>query len=140
MVILILFLMLIFSVVPNVSVQVRDGGAAPTAGVDYRLTCSISGVGNLNPTTTYRWTKNSGSGRIQVETDSNTLSFTPLRLSDAASYVCDIAISSSYLSADIIAVSVNSQDIIIQSEHLNQCITPDWCIHVMCAYIIYIYI
>ena len=114
------------------SVQVKGGGAAPTAGEDYQLTCSISGVGNLSPTTTYRWTKNSGSGQTQVETNSNTLSFTPLRLSDAASYICEIIVSSNYLSGDIMAVSVNSQDIMIQSKyHAYQCIIPDRCIHLM---------
>ena len=118
------------------SVQVKGSGAAPTSGEDYQLTCSISagGVGNLGPTTTYRWTKNSGSGQTQVETNSNTLSFTPLRLSDAASYICEIIVSSNYLSGDIMAVSVSSQDIMIQSKHhAYQCIIPDRCIHLMRA-------
>jgi uncharacterized protein YaiE (UPF0345 family) len=103
---------------PTVSVQV-SGGATPTAGQNYQLTCSVSGAENLNPTTTYRWTKNSGSGQTQVGANSNTLSFTPLRLADAASYVCGVTISSSYLTGDIVAMNVNPQDVRILSEYEN---------------------
>ena len=97
------------------SVQISDSGATPIAGEDYQLTCSVSGAENLNPTTTYRWTRNSGT-EVQVGADPSILSFTPLRLADAASYVCEVTISSSYLTGDIIAMSNNSQDIRIQSE------------------------
>ena len=99
---------------PTVSVQVNASGATPTAGGDYQLTCSVFGDENLNPTsTTYRWIKNSGSDQIQAGT-SSTLSFTPLRLSDAASYVYEVTISSSYLTGDITAMNVNPQDVRIQ--------------------------
>ena len=96
------------------SVQISDSGATPIAGEDYQLTCSVSGAENLNPTTTYRWTRNSGSGQTQVGANSNTLSFTPLRLADAASYVCGVTVSSSYLASDITARS--SLDVRIQCE------------------------
>ena len=104
---------LIFSA-PPVSFQVTDSGATPTAGESYQLTCSVSGAENINPTTTYRWTRNSGSGQTQVGANSNTLSFTPLRLADAASYVCGVTVSSSYLASDITAM--NSFDVRIQCE------------------------
>ena len=107
---------LCFSPAPSVSVQISNGRAAPTAGEDYQLTCSVSGVENLNPTIAYQWMKNSGSSQTLLGTNSNTLSFTPLRLSDAASYGCEVTISSSYLSGDIIAMSANVQDVRIQSE------------------------
>ena len=103
--------------VPSVSVQITDDGTTPTAGENYPLICRVSGVENLNPTIMYRWIKNHGSGQTQVGTSSSTLSFTPLRLSDAASYVCEVTIASSYLSGDIVAMSVNSQDIRIHSEY-----------------------
>ena len=101
---------------PPVSVQISHGGVTPTAGENYQLVCSVSGAENLNPTISYRWTNNSGSGQTQVGTSSNILSFIPLRLSDAASYVCEVTIASNYLTGDIVAVSVNSQDVRIQSE------------------------
>ena len=97
------------------SVHISDSGATST-GESYHLTCGVSGAENLNPTTTYRWIKNSGSGQIQVGTNFDTLSFTPLRLADAASYVCEVTISSSYLTGDTVAMNVNPQNIRIQSE------------------------
>ena len=96
------------------SFQISDSGAIPTAGQNYRLICDVSGAENLNPTTTYRWTRNSGSGQTQVGANSNTLSFTPLRLADAASYVCEVTVSSNYLASDITAM--NSFDVRIQCE------------------------
>ena len=99
------------------SVQISDGGATSTAGENYQLTCSVSGTGNLNPTISYQWAKNSGSGRTQVGTDSHVLSFTPLQLSDAASYVCEVTVASNYLTGDIVAMNVNLQNVRIQSEY-----------------------
>ena len=98
---------------PSVSVQISDSGAIPALGESYQLTCSASGAENLNPITTYRWTKKSGSGQTQV---GDTLSFTSLQLADAASYVCEVNISSNYLTGNIIAMNINPQDIRIQSE------------------------
>ena len=98
------------------SVQIANDGTTPTAGETYPLFCSVSGAENLNPVIMYQWIKNSGSGQIQVGTSSSTLSFTPLQLSDAASYVCEATIASSYLTGDIVAMSVISQNVRIQSE------------------------
>ena len=100
------------------SVQISDSGAIPTAGQNYRLICGVSGAENLNPTTTYRWTRNSGT-EIQIGDDPSILSFTPLRLADAASYICEVTISSSYITGDIIAMSINPHNISIQSELKN---------------------
>ena len=62
--------------------------------------------------------KNNGSGQTQVGTNSSTLSsFTTLQLSDAASYICEITISSNYLTGDIVAMNVNPQNVSIQSEY-----------------------
>ena len=63
--------------------------------------CSVSGAENLKPTITYLWMKNGGSGQTQVGTNSNTLSFTPLQFSDAANYVCEVNVASSYLTGNI---------------------------------------
>ena len=116
-----MYLFFSLSSAPSVSVQITDDGYPPTAGEDYQLTCSVSGAESLNPTVTYQWTKNSD-GQTQVGT-SSTLSFTPLRLSDAASYVCTITISSSYLTGVIIRmdphdVRIQSRSNKITQEHL----------------------
>ena len=101
---------------PSLSVQISNIVATPTAGENYLLTCSVSGAENLSPTITYRWTKNNGT-QTQVGTNSNTLFFTPLGLSDAASYGCEVTISSSYLSGNIVGMNANTQDVRIQSEY-----------------------
>ena len=97
---------------PHVSVQIDNIVSTTTAGENYLLTCSVLGAENLNPAITYRWIKNNSS---LVGTNSNTLFFTPLRLTDAATYVCEVIISSNYLT-DIIAMNATSQDVRIQSE------------------------
>ena len=101
---------------PTVSVQIGNIVSTPTAGENYLLTCSVSGAENLHPTITYRWIKNS-STRLQVATNSSTLFFTPLRLIDAASYICEVTINSNSLSGDIIAMSANLQYVRIQSKY-----------------------
>ena len=100
---------------PSVSVQISDGVATPTAGENHQLTCNVSGTEGVNPTMTYKWTKANDTTQTQVGTNSNTLSFTPLRLSDAANYTCKVTVDSSYLSGAIVAMSANAQDVRIQS-------------------------
>ena len=81
---------------------------------DYSLTCGITGTGNLSRTTTYQWTKNNGTQTQQVGTDSNTLAFSPLRLSNAGRYTCQATVSSPYVNNDITVM--NTQDVRLQSE------------------------
>ena len=98
-----------------VTAHISDEGI-PTAGQRYSLTCSVSGAEGLNDTTiTYQWTKNNGT-QTQVETNSNTLSFSPLRLSDAGEYTCEIIVISNSLIKDATAsfkhfVNVSSKQI-----------------------------
>ena len=66
----------------------------------YSLTCSVNGADNLIPTITYQWTKNNGTQtQIQVRTNSNTLSFSHLRLADAGQYTCSVTVRSAYVSS-----------------------------------------
>ena len=88
-----------------IAIQITEstGGDVPFAGEDYDLICSIFGAENLNPIIIYQWTKNSDSS--QIGTNSNTLSFTPARISDVGNeYSCSVTIASSYLSGNIAAV------------------------------------
>ena len=72
------------------------------------------GAENLNPSVTYRWTKSSDGRQIQVGTKSSTLSFAPVRLSDAANYSCVVTITSGYLTASITAMA--SLSVAVQSK------------------------
>ena len=74
----------------------------------YTLTCAVTGAENLSPTITYQWTKDNGATQTQVGTNSNTLSFSPLSLSDAGRYTCTVTVSSPYLSGDLVSLGALS--------------------------------
>ena len=97
------------------SVKISDGGTTPTAGQNYEFTCSVSGAENLNPNTTYKWTKNNGT-QTKFMSNLGNFSFTPLRLTDAANYVCEATIESDYLTNTIVTMSTNSHNVRIESE------------------------
>lgn len=97
---------------PRLSIKITEStsGANPTAGQNYEVICSILGAENLNSTITYQWINNN-----LLINDSNSLSFTPARISDAGTnYSCSATISSSYLTGDI--ATVMSHRVKIQSE------------------------
>ena len=71
---------------------------------NYTLTCRVTIIGNFCPTITYQWMKNNGTA-IQLGTTSNTLSLSPLRLSDAGQYTCNVTISSPSLSSDVTIIA-----------------------------------
>ena len=72
-------------------VQISDDGAT-RAGQSYTLTCSVSGAS----VTTYQWRKD---GTVLSETGA-TLSFSPLRMSDAGQYTCEVTVNSMTLTDD----------------------------------------
>ena len=83
----------------------------------YSLTCGVNGAGNLSPTITYQWIKNNGTlTQIELGSDPKLLSLdsSPLRLSDAGRYTCQVTVTSPYLIDNITVM--DSQDITIQSE------------------------
>ena len=102
------------SIYPVGVVDIITSGS-PMLGQNYTLTCRVFATGNLCPHITYQWTKNNGT-LVQLETETSTLSFSPLRLSDAGQYACQAAISIYYQNNDIIALVMDSQDIRLTSE------------------------
>ena len=105
-----------FSLAPSMLVQVSEVGGILTSGENFDLSCTVLGAENINPTIAYQWIKSNGS-QTMVGTDSNTLSFTPLRLSSASRYICMVTITSSYLTGDFVAL--DSQGIRVQSKYLS---------------------
>ena len=105
---------------PAISVWIATSGTPILGQSGYSLTCSVIGAEHLNSSITYQWTKNNGTQetQIQVRADLNILSFSPLKLSDAAQYTCWATISSFFL--DDITVT-NSQDVVFQSKSSNGC-------------------
>ena len=84
-------------------------------GQRYILNCNVTEsdvYSLLNPTMTYQWTKDNGT-QTQVGTNSNTLSFASLKLSEAGRYKCGVTITSASLSGIINAAAF--KDVTIQS-------------------------
>ena len=89
-------------------------------GQHYFLTCNFTVVNSLlNPTMTYQWTKNNGT-QTQVGTNSNTLSFASLKLSDAGRYKCEVTITSSSFNEDINAAAFKNVTIQSMSRKTNK--------------------
>ena len=97
---------------PVIEVLLSDGGIL-TVGENHTFTCNISGIQNLNSTIVYKWTKNNGT-QSRVGTNSNTLSFFSLRLSDSGEYTCMVTITSAYLNSNI--SNTTTGDLKIESE------------------------
>jgi hypothetical protein len=83
--------------VPTLLVKVTSKGNVIPGGQDFSLKCTISGEEALNSILTYQWTKNNSTGQLQVGSNTSTLSFPSLRLSDAGKYSCQVRVSSRYL-------------------------------------------
>ena len=73
-------------------------------------TCGVSGADDLNPTTTYLWTRDGGREVSRL----NTLPLFPVGLSDAGNYTCLATVNSNLLTNDI-TVSAN-QIVMVQGE------------------------
>ena len=93
---------------------------------DKTLTCDVSGADNLDPTITYRWTRN-GDPVTVPDSSSNTFSFSPLGLSQAGVYTCRVTVSSSLLNQNSNADAVNMQTVTIQGWLINNSSVSDVC-------------
>ena len=67
------------------SILIDDEGVTPEAGLNYSLACKVSGI---DTTVTYTWKKDDA----PLSEVGPTLSFSPLRLSDAGQYSCAIRV------------------------------------------------
>ena len=86
---------------PTVEARV-SGEGNPIAGERYTLVCTVHGAEKLSSNMTYQWT------RIETHFISSmvsTLTFSPVKLSDAGNYMCTVSVSSDYLDTIISAHS-----------------------------------
>ena len=91
---------------PAITAEVVPPDDPPIFGQSYSLMCIVTGADSLNPTINYQWFKTTPN-RTQVGTNSPTLTFVPLVLSDAGQYGCETTL-----------VSVLSQDVtVVSSDH-----------------------
>ena len=78
--------------------QLTASQPSPRAGNDYTLTCNVSGI---NIVTNMRWTN----GSVISGQAGETLSFSPLRLTDAGQYCCNVTVNGTmYSSCTTLAV------------------------------------
>ena len=83
------FASLLLAAVPSISIIIDDKGTNPVAGLNYSLSCEVSGVDSntsAGVSVSYEWKKDD---TLLSETGP-LLSFSPLRLSDAGEYSCTI--------------------------------------------------
>ena len=99
-----------------VNVEITTNGTKVLGESGYSLRCGVIVTGTANPSMTYQWTKNNGI-QTQVGTD-EVLSFSPLRLSDAGRYTCQVTVGPCSITG------MDTQDITLQSE-LNYTIIDD---------------
>ena len=78
-------------------VKIEGTGIAQVPGESYTLNCSISGLENLTPTFVYQWLKDNGT-LTRIGTNSSTLPFHFLRLSDIGRYTCNVIVDYTHLS------------------------------------------
>ena len=102
-----------------ITAEVVLPGDPPAAGQSYSLMCTVTGAGSLNPTINYmyQWFKTTPS-RTQVGTNSPTLTFDPLVLSDTGHYNCEVTITSNQLTQDVMLTS-NDYEIRFGSEYTS---------------------
>ena len=95
------------SVTPNLNTPLMVGQT------DNTLNCGVSGADNLDPTTTYRWTRDGG----REVSRSSTLPLSPVGLSDAGNYTCHATVNSNLLTNDVIRTA--NQIVMVQGESVT---------------------
>ena len=97
----------------GVTVTANPSNSPLMVGQNYTLTCEVSGAERLSPIIAYQWTRNN---QEVSDNNSKTLNLSPLRLSHAGSYACNVTVSSALLSSNISASSYENRNVTIQSE------------------------
>ena len=113
--------MLIFVLLYNIIIYIiiivvsKIDASTPISGLNYTLSCDVSGIESVNTSTirwTYNWSSAKNGNKTAIECNSNTLSFLHLKLSNAGEYICEVTIETDSNNLTLI----NSHDVIIQSE------------------------
>ena len=118
------------------SAEISSTGDA-VVGQSYSLHCNVAGTERFTPILSYKWTKNNGT-LTHVGFDSENLSFSPLRLSDAGQYICHVTASSDVTNEPVANTTSQSFEVSISS----MCKTVSYynvCIHFLFIIILYHY-
>ena len=82
-----------------------------TAGTNATIFCHVFGIENLMPTLTFVWLHFDGTDTKRIENNSSMLVLSPLRLSDAGEYRCQVKITSPLLKSDLTITSMYQETI-----------------------------
>ena len=87
---------------PDVMVFVYSTlGENITAGVNNTLFCMIDDIDDLMPDIEYMWSHFNGNDTKLIKNNSGILSLSPLKLSDAGEYMCQVNINSTLLNSNL---------------------------------------
>ena len=102
--------------------QIPTPGDTPAAGQSYSLMCTVTGAESLNADFSYTFSQtNLGQTTVAAMSNSPTLTFDPLVLSDAGQYSCEVTVSSSFLNDPLTGTS-GTLDVMIHGEDIvNAC-------------------
>ena len=106
------FLCLSIYLVPSISVTVTDNGSSPLAGIEFSLTCVVSGAEVASLT----WKKDG----VTVANVGSILRFSPLDLSDSGIYSCHIKVNGTCELSDKKIVTV-------EGNYINWCLFYIFC-------------
>ena len=106
----------------NIGVVRFTTSGIPVLGQDgYTLTCRVFVTDNVCTSITYQWTKNNVT-TVQLQTVLNTLTFNPLRLSDAGLYTCYATITSLSFSSNVTVMGYHVLSIQSRSNLVQPCL------------------
>ena len=82
-------------------------GRNVSAGTNFSLTCMVGGIEKLMAGLTFEWIRFNGTDNEEINVTSSEINFSPLKLSEAGIYMCQVNIRSGLLRSDLSFMSMH---------------------------------
>ena len=96
---------------PDVMVQIASEstfeGRNVSSGTNLSLTCMVGGIEKFRPELSFKWIRFNGTDFEELNITSNKIHFSPLKLSEAGNYMCQVNVRSSLLRSDLSFMSMS---------------------------------